>query len=89
MDTTVAVIGAGNGGTAISAYLASCGVKVNLCDLFPQYLEGIQAAGGIDLTYDGQTSHQAYAAGSNHECASGPDRVSCHGYFWKTDHPYF
>lgn len=58
METTVAVIGAGNGGTAIAGYLASCGVKVNLCDLFPQYLEGIQKADGIDLTYDGNTSHQ-------------------------------
>ena len=58
METTVAVIGAGNGGTAIAGYLASRGVKVNLCDLFPQYLEPIQAAGGIDLTQDGQTTHQ-------------------------------
>ncbi|MBS7219072.1 MAG: NAD/NADP octopine/nopaline dehydrogenase family protein [Oscillospiraceae bacterium] len=57
MNTTVAVIGAGNGGTAIAGYLASCGVKVNLCDLFPQYLEGIQAAGGIELTYNGTTGH--------------------------------
>ena len=57
MNTTVAVIGAGNGGTAIAVYLASCGVKVNLCDLFPQYLEGIQAAGGIELTYNGTTGH--------------------------------
>jgi len=58
MSTTVAVIGAGNGGTAIAAYLASLGVKVNLCDLFPKYLDGIQAAGGIDLTLDGKTTHE-------------------------------
>lgn len=58
MQKTIAVIGAGNGGTAISAYLSSCGVSVNLCDLFPQYLEGIRANGGIDLTLDGKTSHQ-------------------------------
>lgn len=57
METTVAIIGAGNGGSAIAAYLASQGVKIHLCDLFPQYLEGIQAAGGIDLTLDGKTSH--------------------------------
>lgn len=43
---------------AIAAYLASLGVEVNLCDLFPQYLEGIIAADGIDLTLDGQTTHQ-------------------------------
>ena len=58
MEKKVAVIGAGNGGTAIAAYLASLGVEVNLCDLFPQYLEGIIAADGIDLTLDGQTTHQ-------------------------------
>lgn len=58
METTVAVIGAGNGGTAIAGYLASLGVRVNLCDLFPQYVEPIQAAGGIELTQDGKTTHQ-------------------------------
>ena len=51
----IAVIGAGNGGTAIAGYLSSCGVSVNLCDLFPQYLDGIRAAGGIELTEGGQT----------------------------------
>ncbi|MEA4934588.1 MAG: NAD/NADP octopine/nopaline dehydrogenase family protein [Lawsonibacter sp.] len=59
METTVAVIGAGNGGTAIAGYLSSLGVKVNLCDLFPQYLEGIQAAGGINLTLNGKTTYQS------------------------------
>lgn len=58
MKTTVAVVGAGNGGTAIAGHLASMGAMVNLCDLFPQYLEGIQNAGGIDLTLNEQTSHQ-------------------------------
>ena len=55
----IAVIGAGNGGCAIGAYLASRGVEVNLCDLFPQYLTGIRENGGIDLTVNGETSHQA------------------------------
>ena len=58
MDMKIAVIGAGNGGCAIGAYLASCGVEVNLCDLFPQYLAGIRDNDGIDLTVDGKTSHQ-------------------------------
>lgn len=58
MENTVAVIGAGNGGTAIAGYLASLGVKVNLCDLFPQYVDPIRSAGGIDLTLEGKTSHQ-------------------------------
>lgn len=58
METTVTVIGAGNGGTAIAGYLASKGVKVNLCDLFPQYVEPIQSTGGIDLTQEGKTTHQ-------------------------------
>ena len=57
MEKTVAVIGVGNGGTAIAAYISSLGAKVNLCDLFPQYLEGIIAADGIDLTLDGKTTH--------------------------------
>ncbi len=52
----VAVIGAGNGGTAIAGYLSSLGVSVNLCDLFPQYLDGIRAAGGIELTDGGKTA---------------------------------
>lgn len=49
----------GNGGTAIAGYLASVGANVRLCDLFPEYLEGIRAAGGIDLTLEGVTSHQS------------------------------
>ena len=59
MEMSVAVIGAGNGGTAIAGYLASVGANVRLCDLFPEYLEGIRAAGGIDLTLEGVTSHQS------------------------------
>ncbi len=58
MKTTIAVIGAGNGGTAIAAHLASLDANVNLCDLFPNYLEGIQESGGIHLTYDGTTTFQ-------------------------------
>ena len=58
MEETVAVIGAGNGGTAIAGYLASCGAKVNLCDLFPEYLEGIKSAGGIELVLEEKTSFQ-------------------------------
>ena len=55
MGTSVAV--KGNGGTAIAAYLSSQGVKVNLCDLFPQYIAGIQQANGVNLTVNGRTSH--------------------------------
>lgn len=61
METSIAVIGAGNGGTAMAAYLASLGVQVRLCDLFPQYIEPIQQAGGIDLTLAGTTSRQTLA----------------------------
>lgn len=56
MNHTVAIIGAGNGGTAIAAHIASLGGEVHLCDLFPQYLEGIQKAGSIELTYNGETT---------------------------------
>ena len=59
MKPAIAVIGAGNGGTAIAGYLSSCGVKVNLCDLFPQFLEGVRAADGIKLTLNGKESHQS------------------------------
>ena len=72
MNTKVAVIGAGNGGTAIAAYLAGKGVQVNLCDLFPQYLEGIRDNGGIDLTLNGQTSHQTM----NLVTASVPEAIA-------------
>ena len=59
MSKSVAVIGAGNGGTAIAAYLSSIGTKVHLCDLFPEYLKGIQEDGGITMTLDGKTSKHA------------------------------
>ncbi len=55
MESKIAVIGAGNGGTAIAAHLTSLGVEVRLCDLFPSYLEGIIAEGGIILTENGTT----------------------------------
>ena len=47
MKKPIAIIGAGNGGTAIAGFMASCGENIHLCDLFPQYLEGIKAAGGV------------------------------------------
>ncbi len=58
MTKPIAVIGAGNGGTAIAAFLASKGASVNLCDLFPQYVEGIQKDGGITLTIEGKTTRE-------------------------------
>lgn len=61
MNQKIAVIGAGNGGSAIAAFLASRGASVNLCDLFPQFLEGIRKNGGIELTLNGETSHQTPA----------------------------
>jgi len=49
MDKKVAVIGAGNGGMAISAYLSLSGASVNLCDLFPEYTKDIKKEGGVKL----------------------------------------
>lgn len=46
----IAIIGAGHGGTAMAAHLSFMGAQVNLCDLFPQYIEGIKEKGGIHLT---------------------------------------
>ncbi len=54
MDDVIAVIGAGNGGMAISAYLATCGAKVNICDMFPEYLEGFKADKTINLLMEGK-----------------------------------
>ena len=51
MNNSVAVIGAGNGGTAIAAHILSMGGSVKLCDLFPQYLKEIMTSGYINLTY--------------------------------------
>lgn len=55
MNQSIAIIGAGNGGTAMAAHIASLGGAVHLCDLFPQYLKGIQNAGSIELTDSGKT----------------------------------
>ena len=54
MSDTVTVIGAGNGGMAISAYLASIGVDVNIFDLFPEYLAGFKDTKTIYLIKDGK-----------------------------------
>lgn len=47
--TRIAVIGAGHGGTSMAAHLAKMGAEVNLYDLFPEYISGIQKMGGINL----------------------------------------
>lgn len=58
MEKTVAIIGAGNGGTAMAAYLTSIGAKVNLCDLFPEYLDGIIASGNtVELKSEGSSAN--------------------------------
>lgn len=53
MVDSIAVIGAGNGGTAIAAYLTSRGAKVRLNDPFPKYLDGLYDEKKIELTCDG------------------------------------
>jgi len=45
----VAVLGAGNGGVSIAAYLALKGFKVNLYSIFREELEPIILKGGIEL----------------------------------------
>lgn len=70
MNGNVAVIGAGNGGTAISAWLSSQGARVRLCDLFPQYIEGIRKNGCIELTLDGKTSHAVPELVTDDPCAA-------------------
>ena len=51
MIEPIAVIGAGNGGTAIAAHILNKDGSVNLCDLFPDYLRDIQEQGYINLNY--------------------------------------
>lgn len=53
MREKVAVIGAGNGGTAIAAHILSMGGNVNFCDLFPEYIEDVKKSGYINLVYHG------------------------------------
>ena len=49
MKESFAVLGSGNGGQAIAAYLKLCGKRVALYDRFPEFLAPIQAQGGIHL----------------------------------------
>ena len=49
MKQNFAVLGAGNGGQVIAAYLKLKGKRVTLYDRFPQVLEPIRARGGIQL----------------------------------------
>ena len=51
MKQNFAVLGAGNGGQVISAYLKLCGKHVTLYDRFPQVLAPIRARGGIQLEF--------------------------------------
>ena len=46
---TWAVIGGGNGGQSLSAHLALMGFTVRLYDIFPQTIEAIHSAGGIQV----------------------------------------
>lgn len=52
MIDSIAVIGSGNGGTAIAAYLTSRGAKVRLSDPFPQYLDGLLNNRKIELVHN-------------------------------------
>ncbi|MDD2206681.1 MAG: NAD/NADP octopine/nopaline dehydrogenase family protein [Aminobacterium sp.] len=45
----VAVLGAGNGGLSMGAYLSLRGCSVHVFDKFPAAIEDIQAAGGVTL----------------------------------------
>lgn len=46
---TWAVIGGGNGGQSLSGHLALMGFTVRLYDIFPQTIEAIRSAGGIQV----------------------------------------
>ena len=70
MEKKIAVIGAGNGGSAIAAHLSASGIEVRLCDLFPSYLEGIITEGGITLTEEDRTEkHSLFMVTTDIEAA--------------------
>lgn len=46
---TWAVIGGGNGGQSLSGHLALMGISVRLFDIFPQIIDAIRSAGGIQV----------------------------------------
>ena len=48
-EQKIAVLGAGNGGMAMAAYLSLNGYEVNLYDKFTQTIDGISKLGGIEL----------------------------------------
>lgn len=49
LSRKVAIIGAGNGGVSIGAFLSLRGCEVNIYDKFPSVLGGIAKTGGIEL----------------------------------------
>ncbi len=49
MNRNIAIIGAGNGGVSIGAFLSLNGCNVNLYDKFPKVLEDIKKAEGVKL----------------------------------------
>jgi opine dehydrogenase len=46
----IAVIGAGNGGVSMGAYMSLSGARVNIYDKFPEAIREIKEAGGIELS---------------------------------------
>jgi opine dehydrogenase len=58
-NTTVAIIGAGNGGVYLAAELGRLGAKLRLTDLNDARLADIRAHGGIDVEADGKTTLSA------------------------------
>jgi opine dehydrogenase len=65
----IAVLGAGAGGLALAHDAAARGHAVRLFDLpeFPAHIAAVQAAGGVTLVQDGQSSLQPVTA--THDCA--------------------
>ena len=49
LNRNIAILGAGNGGVSIGAFLSLKGCNVNLYDKFPKALEDIKKAGGVEL----------------------------------------
>ncbi len=51
LDKKIAVLGAGNGGRAMAAYLSIIGNEVNLYNRTPENIQIIQPLGGLYLRY--------------------------------------
>ena len=69
-NRAVAILGAGNGGLALAAYLAQAGCRVTLWNRTAERIASVAARGGIDLTLPGATPVHVPIAGATADIAA-------------------